>query len=591
MAVTGLAPGAAAAGPPDAPPRPSRVPARTVVKQDPVTLVLVIVVVAILVVLVVLPLFTVLVRAVSADGLGVLRSMLTSSVNRQIIVNTVVLGVVVGLTGTVVGFLFAYAQARLQFRGKRILHVIALIPIVSPPFAVATASITLFGRNGMISNQLLGQPWNIYGLNGLWLVLSISFFPVAYMNLLGMLRSLDPAMDEAASSLGASKWHIFRTVTLPMLIPGFASSFLLLFVEAIADLANPLVLGGDYTVLASRAYIAITGEYNVAAGSAYSLVLLLPALTVFLVQRYWVAQRSSVAVTGKPSGQVQLHRGFWGRVPLLAVIGFITALIVTIYGTVIVGGFVQILGINNTPTLAHYRYLLSGIGNDAIIDTTLLALAAMPIAGVLGMLIAWLVVQRLRRGRGLMDFLGMLGLAVPGTVLGIGYAITFNTPQEVGGVQLLPALAGGGAVFGGAIAIVMVFVARSMPAGQRSGVAALQQIDPAIDEASTSLGASGLTTFRRVTLPLIRPAFLAGLTYAFARSMTTVSPIIFITTPHTRIMTSQILAEVDAGRFGNAFAFCTMLIAIVLIVMGALNLLIRLLPGTTPAMASKETTP
>ena len=591
MAVTGLAPGAAAAGPPDAPPRPSRVPARTVVKQDPVTLVLVIVVVAILVVLVVLPLFTVLVRAVSADGLGVLRSMLTSSVNRQIIVNTVVLGVVVGLTGTVVGFLFAYAQARLQFRGKRILHVIALVPIVSPPFAVATASITLFGRNGMISNQLLGQPWNIYGLNGLWLVLSISFFPVAYMNLLGMLRSLDPAMDEAASSLGASKWHIFRTVTLPMLIPGFASSFLLLFVEAIADLANPLVLGGDYTVLASRAYIAITGEYNVAAGSAYSLVLLLPALTVFLVQRYWVAQRSSVAVTGKPSGQVQLHHGFWGRVPLLAVIGFITALIVTIYGTVIVGGFVQILGINNTPTLAHYRYLLSGIGNDAIIDTTLLALAAMPIAGVLGMLIAWLVVQRLRRGRGLMDFLGMLGLAVPGTVLGIGYAITFNTPQEVGGVQLLPALAGGGAVFGGAIAIVMVFVARSMPAGQRSGVAALQQIDPAIDEASTSLGASGLTTFRRVTLPLIRPAFLAGLTYAFARSMTTVSPIIFITTPHTRIMTSQILAEVDAGRFGNAFAFCTMLIAIVLIVMGALNLLIRLLPGTTPAMASKETTP
>lgn len=591
MAVTGLAPGAAAAGPPDAPPRPSRVPARTVVKQDPVTLVLVIVVVAILVVLVVLPLFTVLVRAVSADGLGVLRSMLTSSVNRQIIINTVVLGVVVGLTGTVVGFLFAYAQARLQFRGKRILHVIALVPIVSPPFAVATASITLFGRNGMISNQLLGQPWNIYGLNGLWLVLSISFFPVAYMNLLGMLRSLDPAMDEAASSLGASKWHIFRTVTLPMLIPGFASSFLLLFVEAIADLANPLVLGGDYTVLASRAYIAITGEYNVAAGSAYSLVLLLPALTVFLVQRYWVAQRSSVAVTGKPSGQVQLHHGFWGRVPLLAVIGFITALIVTIYGTVIVGGFVQILGINNTPTLAHYRYLLSGIGNDAIIDTTLLALAAMPLAGVLGMLIAWLVVQRLRRGRGLMDFLGMLGLAVPGTVLGIGYAITFNTPQEVGGVQLLPALAGGGAVFGGAIAIVMVFVARSMPAGQRSGVAALQQIDPAIDEASTSLGASGLTTFRRVTLPLIRPAFLAGLTYAFARSMTTVSPIIFITTPHTRIMTSQILAEVDAGRFGNAFAFCTMLIAIVLIVMGALNLLIRLLPGTTPAMASKETTP
>ncbi|HLT84800.1 MAG TPA: ABC transporter permease subunit, partial [Phototrophicaceae bacterium] len=341
MAVTGLAPGAAGAAPPAAGAptgRRGRVPVRTVVRQDPVTLALVVVVVAILVVLVVLPLATVLVRAVSGAGAEVLVSMVTSAVNRKIILNTVILGVVVGLTGTVVGFLFAYAQARLKFRGKRLLHVIALIPIVSPPFAVATASITLFGRNGIISNQLLGQPWNIYGLPGLWLVLSISFFPVAYMNLLGMLRSLDPSMDEAAQSLGASKWHIFRTVTLPMLIPGFASSFLLLFVEAIADLANPLVLGGDFTVLASRAYIAVTGEYNVPAGSAYSLVLLLPAVTVFLVQRYWVAQRSTVSVTGKPSGRVELLRGFRGRVPLLTVVGLITALILSIYGTVVVGG-------------------------------------------------------------------------------------------------------------------------------------------------------------------------------------------------------------------------------------------------------------
>lgn len=563
------------AAPPPPAPAISRRGAGRRVKQDPVTILLVVLVVAVLLVIVGLPLASILSTAVSAEGAQVLGSIFSSPVNRAIMRNTVVLGVVVGALGTLVGFLFAYAQARLDFRGKKFLHLLALLPIVSPPFAVATACITLFGRNGIISNQLLGQPWNLYGLPGLTLVLTLSFFPVAYMNLLGMLRSLDPAMDEAASSLGATAWHIFRTVTLPMLIPGFAASFLLLFVEAIADLANPLVIGGDFTVLASRAYIAITGEYNVASGAAYSVVLLLPAILVFLVQRYWVSRRSTVSVTGKPSGQVQLITSFWGRVPLLVVVGLIAALVVLIYGSVLVGGFVQILGVNNTFTLDHYTYLLSGIGNDAIIDTTLLALIATPIAGVLGMMVAWLVVRRLRFGRGLMDFLGMLGLAVPGTVIGIGYALTFNSPVTIGNIQLLPAVAGGGAIFGGAIAIVMVYIARSMPAGQRSGVAALQQIDPAIDEASTSLGASAIATFRRVTLPLIRPAFLAGLTYAFARSMTTISPIIFITTPKTRIMTSQILAEVDAGRFGNAFAFCTILILIVLVVIGALNLLVR----------------
>nr|WP_241743248.1 iron ABC transporter permease [Arthrobacter bussei] len=544
-------------------------------RMDTVTKLVITVVVLILAILIGYPLVRILTQAFGAEGLETLRNIATSSANRAVLLNTVVLGVLVGAVGTAIGFAFAYAQARLDFRGKKLLHLIALLPIVSPPFAVATAVITLFGRSGLVTKKMLGLDYNIYGLTGLTLVLSLSFFPVAYMNLLGMLRSLDPATDEAASSLGANRWKIFRSVTIPMLIPGFASCFLLLFVEAIADLANPLVIGGDFTVLSSRAYIAITGEYDVASGAAYSLVLLLPGLLVFLVQRYWAERRSVVSVTGKPSGNITLLRSPLARIPLLTVVLAIAALIVAIYVTVFVGAFTAILGVNNTFTLANYRYVLSGIGSDAMFTTTILALIATPVAGVLGMILAWLVVRKVRRGRGALDFLGMLGLAVPGTVLGIGYALAFNKPFIIGNIQLLPALAGGGAIFGGALAIVMVYVIRSMPSGQRSGIAALQQIDPAIDEASTSLGASGLRTFRSITLPLIRPALLSGLTYAFARAMTTLSPIIFITTPQTKIMTSQILSEVDSGRFGNAFAYCTILIAIVLGVIGLMNLLIR----------------
>ncbi|TWS19066.1 iron ABC transporter permease, partial [Tsukamurella conjunctivitidis] len=168
----------------------------------------------------------ILLRAFSAEGSVVLGSLFTSRTNRTIMKNTLVLGAVVGLIGTLLGFFFAYVQARVAMPGKRLLHLICLVPIVSPPFAVATSAITLFGRNGIISNQVFHQQWNIYGLSGLTLVLSLSFFPVAYMNMLGMLRNLDPAMEEAAASLGASQWRIFRTVTLPMLIPGFAASFL-----------------------------------------------------------------------------------------------------------------------------------------------------------------------------------------------------------------------------------------------------------------------------------------------------------------------------------------------------------------------------
>ena len=401
---------------------------RTKVRRDPVTVAIVAIISAVLVLLVLLPLVTILARAFSGEGMKVLTSFVSSKTNRTIALNTIVLGLVVGLVGTLVGFFFAYIQARVKIPGKKILHLICLIPIVSPPFAVATSAITLFGRNGIISTQLLGQQWNIYGLSGLTLVLSLSFFPVAYMNMLGMLKNLDPAMEEAAASLGASSWKIFRTVTLPMLIPGFAASFLLLFVEAIADLANPLVIGGDFTVLASRAYIAVNGEYNTAAGSAYSLILLVPALLVFLLQRYWSGRSSAVTVTGKPAGRVRMVTSLAARIPLGAVTAALALFVVTIYATVIVGAFVSILGVDNTFTLKNFKYVLSGIGNDAMVDTTILALIATPIAGVLGMIVAWLVVVRLKASSGFMDFLGMLGLSVPGTVLGIGYLITYNKP-------------------------------------------------------------------------------------------------------------------------------------------------------------------
>ncbi|MCL2317328.1 MAG: ABC transporter permease subunit, partial [Actinomycetia bacterium] len=180
-----------------------------------------------------------------------------------------------------------------------------------------------------------------------------------------------------------------------------------------------------------------------------------------------------------------------------------------------------------------------------------------------------------RVAQGALDFIGMLGLAVPGTVVGIGYMLAFNMPLIVGNYQFFPALTGGNAVFAGALGIIMVFIVRSMPTGQRAGVAALQQIDPAIDEASTSLGASGTTTFRKITLPIIRPAFLSGLTNSFARSMTTLSPIIFIVTPRTRILTAEIFSEVNAGRFGHAFAYCTILLVIVMAVIGVFNLVVR----------------
>ncbi|HLU10169.1 MAG TPA: ABC transporter permease subunit, partial [Oceanobacillus sp.] len=232
------------------------------IAQDPLLLIISIVIVIFVILTVVLPLVTTVGLTTSEEGLPLFQRYISDPTYQTIITNTIVMGVLVATVGTAIGFLFAFVQVKLNVPFKRFMHFIALIPVISPPFAAATAIIVLFGRSGIISRGIFGVRYDIYGLDGLLIVLSLSFFTVAYLNLRGMMEALDPALDEAATNLGANKWRTFRTVTLPMLAPGIASSFLLLFVEAIADLGNPLVLGGNYEVLATRIYITIIGLYN-----------------------------------------------------------------------------------------------------------------------------------------------------------------------------------------------------------------------------------------------------------------------------------------------------------------------------------------
>jgi iron(III) transport system permease protein len=572
---------------------------------DPIVIAAIVVSVAFVLVAIVYPVGSVVREALTADALPIFERYITS-VQNQIFINTMVLGLAVATVGTFVAFVFAYVQVRVpKPRSVELLiHVMALLPIVSPPFALAVAAISLFGRSGIITNDLFGIRFDIYswpdiqlpflGIQapplGLTMIMSLTFFPIAYILLMGMMRALDPSLGEAAANLGASKWHTFRKVELPLLAPGIASAFLLLFVEALADLGNPLVLGGDYWVLASRMYIAIVGQYDLTAGSVLAVMLLVPALIVYFAHRYYANKASVISVSGKPSGKHAEIRSRSLRWLLLGSVLATVAVIILLYGTIFLGSVVRLLGVNHEFTLDHFQHILGdlfgggqGIGTQAVTDTVTLASIATPIAGLLGVIVAFLVVRRRFIGRGALDFGVMLGIAIPGTIFGIGYLLAFNTPTEIFGFTVIPKLTGGAAILGGAIAILMVYILRSAPGGLRTGVASLQQIDPSIEEASTSLGANQAHTFRKVTLPLIRPAFLAGLIYTFARSMTAISAVIFLTTPQVRIMTAQILNETEGARYGNAFAYSVLLILIVLAAIAILSLLVGTRTGAEQA--------
>jgi len=535
------------------------------IAQDPTLLIGLLLAVAAVALFVVYPLVRILAESFFRRGefsLAAYESILTRPVYHRVIQNTLVLGVIVAIGGTAIGFVYAYTLVRVGLpRWLALpLRLLVLLPIVSPPFALALSSILLFGRSGLITRELLGLETNIYGLPGLTLVQLVTFFPVAFLLFEGMLKAVDPALEEAAANLGASRWRIFHSVTLPLLVPGFAGSILLLFIESLADLGNPILIGGNFNVLAVQSWLAIIGQSNFQLGAALSTVLLLPSLVVFAVQRYWVSRRSYISVTGKPTGGRGLGVARPAAVGLTLFAMAVAFLVVLLYGTVLAGAVVRVWGADFSLTGEHFATAFAR-GGRAMRDTTILAALATPIAAVLGLIVAYLAVRQRFTGRESLDFLAMLGAAVPGTVLGIGYILAFNRPPL--------------ALTGTAAIIVIAFAVRSLPVGQRAAVAALQQIDPSVEEASINLGADAQTTFRKIVLPLIRPALLAGMVFSFTRNMTALSAIIFLASPRWKILTKEILDQMELGFMGVAIAYTTVLIATVLAVIGLMTLAVN----------------
>ncbi|MGH7318809.1 MAG: ABC transporter permease [Candidatus Rokuibacteriota bacterium] len=534
------------------------------VAAEPVVGVVVALIFGLLGLFILYPLFRVFWVGFTPDGvlsLRLFREATESWFIRRALGNSLLAGALTALLGTALGYLFAYALTRTDIPGKRLFGVVAILPIISPPFVGALSIILLLGNNGLVTRQLLGiRDFPIYGLPGLLLAQVLTFFPVAYLVLRGVLESIDPTLEDAAMDLGAGRRRVFSRITLPLSAPGIASALLVLFIESVADFGNPLILGGSgFPVLSVQVYLQVTGMFDLPGGAAMAVILLVPSVTAFLLQRYWVGRRRYVTITGKPTRSAIKTVSPLARWVLFGVAGGMSLAILTFYAVIVVGAFSRTWGVDHTPTLRNFGYVV-GVGFGTIRDTLTIAVTSTPAAGLLGMLIAFLVVRRRFPGRRAMELVSILNFAVPGTVLGIGYILAFNERPLL--------------LTGTALILVANFVFRYVPVGIQAGMAVLRQIDPAIEEAAANLGATTATTFRRVTLPLIVPAFFSGLVFTFVRAMTAISAAVFLVSADWNLMTVQILSQTEAGRLGAAAAFSVILIGLILAAIGLIRVVL-----------------
>src|SRR5438876_3043297 len=406
--------------------------------RDPAVALAVFVLWALLTLFVVYPLVMLFVRVFTDRGgvdIASLVALLTDRHQIRAFGNSLLLALLVGSAGTALGFLFAFtaARGRLPRWLLGIVDASVLLPLVSPPFTTAIAMIFSFGPRGLITYDLLGlKGVTVYGLTSTLFSEAVTYFPIAYLTLRPILAAIDSNIEGMALSLGASRARVFRTVTLPLTIPGLANAFLLLFAASLADFATPLILAGNsFPVLPTQAFLQITGLFDLRGGAALSFVLLVPALIVFLLQRYWVSRRYYVTVTGKGAGQtpfVSVSPG--ARNALLLACALITLVIVYFYALLLYASVVVALGANHAFTLQHYRVIFTD-GLKAIRDTLIIAGIAMPLGGLYGILLGYLVTKKAFPGRQTMEVVSMINYALPGTIVGIAYLIAFNVPPLV----------------------------------------------------------------------------------------------------------------------------------------------------------------
>jgi len=451
----------------------------------------------------VMPVFAVLKQAIfTSEGFdfSALIDTLTQSYIWRSFFNTIFLGAVSALIATSVGFVLAFSTTRTTMPGKRLV-------------------IILFGRSGFITRELLGiRNANAYGFHSLVLIQSLAFTPIAYLNIRGMLQSIDSALEDASASLGASRWTTFRRVTLPLVVPAILSSALLVFVKSIEDFGNPMLIGGNYQTLAVEAYSQMIGYFNMNGGAMLASLMLVPSMTAFLIHRYWVSRRSYVTVTGKPSVQTIRLSGR-SVVPLALVSYFLVFAILLFYLTVVYVSFNRLPGVDRTLTIVHYAYVFNA-GFQTLGNSLILASISTPVITLIGMMIAFLLIRKAFPCTFLLRWGTLLSFAAPGTIIGIGYISSFNT------------------------------------------------------ESSAILGASNARTFLKITLPLLKPALFTSVAYAFTRSLTTLSAIIFLVSANWTLITVTILSQVETQKIGIAAAYCCILIVVVLVILAIMQLLL-----------------
>ena len=516
-----------------------------------------------LVVFVALPLVAILrLSFVTPDGVGLANyaSQFASAKFTRIVGNSFAVSLTTTFITVVLAYGFAYALRRTAMPLKRACGAIALLPLYAPSLVQALGILFLFGRNGIV-NRTFALGIDIYGFWGIVIADVLYSFPHAFLILSAALAVADARLYESARMLGAGSTRMFRTITLPSTRYGIISAVFVVFTIVITDFGNPMVIGADYSVLATEIYNQVSGQGRMELGAVIGVVLLIPAAVAVIVEKL-IAREHDAVVTERSTPLTIVPGAARDRVALAYAL-LVCIAIAAIVLIVFVASFVTLWPYNMHLSLRHYRFEVQN-GVAPLWTSVVVSLAAAAI-GVVVTVAAACVMRSLRPlSAQLLYFLSVLPAAVPGMVLGLGYILVFNNPANP--LEVL---------YGSLLILALCNVYHYHAQGFLVATTSVGQVSRVFDETSTCLGAGTLRTLWSVILPIVAPAVVSIGVFFFVRSMVTLSAVIFLVTPSTQLAAVSVLLLDDSGNQNQAAAFSVCIMLIVAAALGAFQVVAR----------------
>ena len=447
-------------------------------------------------------------------------------------------------------FVYAYALTRSRMPGKGLFRTAMLIPVLAPSLLPALALITLFGNQGLLRGALFGQP--LYGPVGVVMAHVIASFPHAALILAVALGTSDGRLYEAASALKAKPFRVFMTVTLPQARYGLISAAIVVFTLVMTDFGIPKVIGGQFPVLATDVYKQVVGQLDFNMGAVVGIVLLLPAVAAFQIDR-WAQRQREATMSGRAVSYQPKPNAMRDGLCLLHCL-IVAGVLIGLTGVAIWGSLITFWPYNLTLTTANYAFEnFDPAGWGAVWNSVKLAALVAVIGAPAIFTIAWLLERGPQGGPvpGLLRLTATLPLAIPGLVLGLAYILFFNHPANPLGY-----------FYGGLLILVVNSLVHFYTVGHLTAVTAIRQLDPEFESVGASLRVPVFVTFGRVTVPICLPAILDIAVYLFVNAMTTVSAVIFLYGPDTKLAAIAVVHMDESGQGSAAAAMACTILAI-----------------------------